>query len=97
MHPINTMAMATSGAQIKRPSSSLDQKNPKRIKRHYHHHHRLQEPVELPSTSEPAVQDDTHLDLLMNRAIGQTLKDTGFDIADPAALSSFRSATEECT
>jgi hypothetical protein len=91
------MAMATSGAQVKRPSASLDQNNPKRIKRHYHHHHRLQEPVVLPSTSEPVVQDDTQLDQLMNRAIGQTLKDSGFELADPAALSSFCSATEECT
>jgi hypothetical protein len=90
------MAMATSGAQIKRHSPSFDQNDPKRIKRHYHHHHRLREPVDLPSSAEPAVQDDTHLDQLMNRAVGQTLKDAGFDIADPAALSSFCSATEEC-
>ncbi|KAJ5181400.1 hypothetical protein N7449_011547 [Penicillium cf. viridicatum] len=89
------MAMATSGAHVKRPSPSIDQKNPKRIKRHYHHHHRLQEPVVLPSTSEPVVQDDTHLDQLMNRAVGQTLKDSGFELADPAALSSLCSATEE--
>ncbi|KAJ5516148.1 hypothetical protein N7527_007708 [Penicillium freii] len=91
----NTMAMATSGAQIKRPSPSIDQSIPKRIKRRYHHHHRLQEPVVLPSTSEPVVQDDTHLDQLMNRAVGQTLKDSGFELADPAALSSLCSATEE--
>lgn len=91
------MAMATSGAQVKRPSSSLDQNNPKRVKRHYHHYHRLQEPVVLPSTSEPVVQDDSQLDQLMNRAIGQTLKDSGFELADPTALSSLCSATEECT
>ncbi|CAG8278168.1 unnamed protein product [Penicillium nalgiovense] len=89
------MAMATSGAQVKRPSSSLDQNNPKRVKRHYHHYHRLQEPVVLPSTSEPVVQDDSQLDQLMNRAIGQTLKDSGFELADPTALSSLCSATEE--
>lgn len=93
---INTMAMATSGVHIKRPSPSIDENNPKRIKHHYHHHHRLQEPVVLPSTSEPVVQDDTHLDQLMNRAVGQTLKDSGFELADPAALSSLCSATEEC-
>lgn len=92
----NTMAMATPGAHVKRPSPSIDQNNPKRIKRQYHHHHRLQEPVVLPSTSELVVQDDTHLDQLMNRAVGQTLKDSGFDLADPAALSSLCSATEEC-
>ncbi|KAJ6181341.1 hypothetical protein N7519_011802 [Penicillium mononematosum] len=96
LNQINTMAMATSGAQVKRPSPSLlNQNNPKRVKRHYHHHHRLQEPVVLPSTSEPVVQDDTQLDQLMNRAIGQTLKDSGFELADPAALSSLCSATEE--
>ncbi|KAJ6167210.1 hypothetical protein N7497_000053 [Penicillium chrysogenum] len=81
---------------LKRPSPSLlSQNSPKRVKRHYHHHHRLQEPVVLPSTSEPVVQDDTQLDQLMNRAIGQTLKDSGFELADPAALSSLCSATEE--
>ncbi|KAJ5950147.1 uncharacterized protein N7479_008560 [Penicillium vulpinum] len=89
------MTMATSGVHVKRPFSSTDKNNPKRIKRHYHHHHRLHEPVVLPSTSEPAVQDDTHLDQLMNRAVGQTLKDSGFELADPAALSSLCSATEE--
>ncbi|OQE38563.1 hypothetical protein PENCOP_c008G04054 [Penicillium coprophilum] len=89
------MAMATPGAHIKRASSSLEQQNPKRTKRHYHHHHRLQEPVVLPSSSEPVVQDDTQLDQLMNRAVGQTLKDSGFELADPTALSSLCSATEE--
>lgn len=89
--------MATSGAHTKRPASSFDQNHAKRIKRHYHHHHRLQEPVILPSMSEPVVQDDTQLDQLMNRAVGQTLKDSGFELADPAALSSLCSATEECT
>ncbi|KAI2722772.1 transcriptional regulator family: Bromodomain transcription factor [Penicillium roqueforti] len=87
--------MATSGAHTKRPASSFDQNHAKRIKRHYHHHHRLQEPVILPSMSEPVVQDDTQLDQLMNRAVGQTLKDSGFELADPAALSSLCSATEE--
>ncbi|KAJ5577351.1 hypothetical protein N7535_004277 [Penicillium sp. DV-2018c] len=87
--------MATSGAQIKRSSPFSEHNDPKRIKRHYHHHHRLREPVNLPSSAEPAVQDATHLDRLMNRAVGQTLKDAGFDIADPAALSSLCSATEE--
>jgi hypothetical protein len=76
-------------------SSSVAQNNTKRLK-HYHHHHRLQEPVTLPS-SEPAVQDEAHVDQLMNRAIGMTLKDAGYDLAEPTALSSFRSATEECT
>jgi hypothetical protein len=89
------VAMAASGTPVKRSSSSVPQNNPKRLK-HYHHHHRLQEPVTLPS-SEPAVQDEAHVDQLMNRAIGMTLKDAGFNLAEPTALSSFRSATEECT
>ncbi|KAJ5293602.1 hypothetical protein PENANT_c002G01427 [Penicillium antarcticum] len=86
------VAMAASGTPVKR-STSVDQHNIKRLKQ-YHHHHRLHEPVTLPS-SEPAVQDEAHVDQLMNRAIGITLKDAGYDLAEPIALSSFRSATEE--
>ncbi|KAJ5749357.1 uncharacterized protein N7511_011053 [Penicillium nucicola] len=86
------VAMAASGTPIKR-SSSTDQYSVKRLK-HYHHHHRLQEPVTLPSP-EPAVQDEAHVDQLMNRAIGISLKDAGYYLAEPTALSSFRSATEE--
>jgi hypothetical protein len=93
---INIMAMATSGNQIKRPASSQDHNEPKRLKRHYHHHHCLQAPVLLPSTAEPAVQDEAHISHLLTRVVGQTLKDTGFDVAEPAALSSICSATEEC-
>ncbi|KAJ5593945.1 uncharacterized protein N7459_000153 [Penicillium hispanicum] len=89
------MAMATSGLPVKRSMSSLDASDAKRPKHHYHHHHRLRDPVTLPPASEPAVQDDTHLDYLMNRSIGHIVKDAGFDLADPAALSSFRGAAEE--
>jgi hypothetical protein len=92
----NTMAMATSGNQIKRPASSQDHNDPKRLKRHYHHHHNLQEPVLLPATTEPAVQDEAHVSHLMTRAIAGTLKNAGFDVADPSALSSLCGATEEC-
>ncbi|CAG8266988.1 unnamed protein product [Penicillium salamii] len=88
------MAMA-SGTQIKRPASSEGPQDTKRLKRHYHHHHHLQQPVALTPATEPAVQDDAHIDHLMTRAIGQTLKETGFDVAQPAALSSLCSATEE--
>lgn len=89
------MAMAP-GTQIKRPASSQGPNGAKRLKRHYNHRHHLQEPVVLPSATEPAVQDDAHIDHLMKRAVGQTLKDTGFDVAEPSALSSLCSATEEC-
>lgn len=67
----------------------------KRPKQHYHHHHRLQEPISLPLATEPAVQDDGNMDHLMNRSIGQLLKDVGFDLAEPTAMSSLRSAAEE--
>ncbi|KAJ5328176.1 hypothetical protein N7452_008566 [Penicillium brevicompactum] len=88
------MAMA-SGTQIKRPASSQGPHEIKRLKRHYHHHHNLHEPVALTPATEPAVQDDTHIDHLMSRAVGRTLKENGFDVADPAALSSLCGATEE--
>ncbi|CAG8224214.1 unnamed protein product [Penicillium olsonii] len=88
------MAMA-SGTQIKRPASSQGPPEIKRLKRPYYHHHHLQEPVTLTPATEPAVQDDAHIDHLMTRAIGQTLKETGFDVAQPAALSGLCGATEE--
>lgn len=88
--------MATS-SQIKRSPSHLEAEDIKRSKHHYHHHHRLVEPVVLPQVSEPALQDDDNVEHMMNRALGHALRDAGFEMADPAALSSFRSATEECT
>ncbi|KAJ5930178.1 hypothetical protein N7466_005671 [Penicillium verhagenii] len=86
--------MASTGLQVKRSASHLEASESKRPKQHYHHHHRLQEPVNLPPSSEPALQDEAHFDHLMNRSIGHILKDAGFDIADPAALSGLRSAAE---
>lgn len=68
----------------------------KRPKQYYHHHHRLQNPFTLPPVAEPAMQDDASVDHLMNRAMGQLLRDSGFDMARPAALASLRSAAEEC-
>ncbi|KAJ5153524.1 uncharacterized protein N7482_010002 [Penicillium canariense] len=86
--------MASSGP-VKRSSSYLEAADIKRAKHHYHHHHRLAQPITLPQACEPAVQDDNNVEHLMNRSIGQLLRDAGFDLADPAALSSFRSAAEE--
>ncbi|KAJ5626263.1 transcriptional regulator family: Bromodomain transcription factor [Penicillium lagena] len=88
--------MASSGPSLKRPSSSVGPHDNKRPKQSYHHHHRLQDPFTLPPTAEPALQDDASIDHLMNRAMGQLLRDSGFDMAHPAALASLRSATEEC-
>lgn len=80
---------------MKRSSSEPELADTKRLKQHYHHHHRLQEPVTLPLATEPALQDDGNIDHLMNRSIGQLLRDAGFELADPTAMSSFRSAAEE--
>jgi hypothetical protein len=88
--------MAMASGPVKRSSSTLESADSKRPKHHYHHHHRFQEPVTLPPSSEPAVQDDANIDRMMNRSIGQTLRNEGFDLADPAALSSLRSYAEEC-
>ncbi|KAJ9244561.1 transcriptional regulator family: Bromodomain transcription factor [Paecilomyces variotii] len=83
---------------IKRSSSSApgdsDQAVSKRIKRHYHHHHRLQYPV-APELPEPAITDEVSVDHLLNRSIGQVLREVGFDLADPVALDGFRNAAEE--
>lgn len=92
--------MPSEDPAIKRSSSSapgdLDQAVSKRIKRHYHHHHRLQYPV-APELPEPAITDEVSVDHLMNRSIGQVLREVGFDLADPVALDGFRNAAEECT
>ncbi|GLI80710.1 hypothetical protein PoHVEF18_009067 [Penicillium ochrochloron] len=86
--------MATSG-QVKRSSSHLEAADNKRPRQYYHHHHRLAEPVTLAQACEPALQDEDNVEHMMNRAIGHLLRDAGFDLADPAALSSFRGAAEE--
>ncbi|KAJ5475696.1 hypothetical protein N7539_007983 [Penicillium diatomitis] len=86
--------MATS-SQIKRSPNHLEAKDVKRQRQFYHHHHRLLEPVVLPQACEPALQDDDNVDQMMNRTLGLALRHAGFDLADPAALNSFRSATEE--
>jgi len=88
--------MAMASGQLKRSSSTLELTDSKRPKHHYYHHHRFHEPVTLPPSSEPAVQDDANIDHLVNRSIGQALRNEGFETADPAALSSLRSSAEEC-
>jgi hypothetical protein len=90
-------AMLSSDPPIKRSSSSLSAEEPaaKRLKRHYHHHHRLQNPV-YPGLQEPAIPEDATVTHLLNRAIGQVLTATGFDLVEPVALDSLRNATEEC-
>ncbi|PYI07883.1 hypothetical protein BO78DRAFT_365716 [Aspergillus sclerotiicarbonarius CBS 121057] len=83
---------------LKRSSSSLpddrSSSNVKRIKRPYHHHHRLQTPV-APALPEPAIVDESCIDDVLNRSIGQYLQECGFEVADPAALDAFRRMTEE--
>lgn len=91
--------MTSSEPAVKRSSSfapeDSDYADSKRIKRHYHHHHRLHYPV-APELPEPAIIDEVSVDHLMNRSIGQVLREVGFDLADPIALDGFRNATEEC-
>lgn len=91
--------MLASDPAIKRSLSSQEElpegPDTKRLKRPYHHHHQLQSPVTLAST-EPAIKDHATVDHLMNRSIGQSLRQSGFDLADPVALDSIRNATEEC-
>lgn len=88
--------MLSTGPPIKRSSSSPDGPDAKRLKRPYHHSHHLAHPVD-PALPEPAIVDDAYVEHVMNRSIGLALSQEGFDIADPAALESFRIATEECT
>lgn len=89
--------MASSGLSMKRSPSTFEGPDGKRPKHHYHHHHKLQTPVASPISSEPALHDETSVDDLMDRSIGQILKDTGFDQAHPAALQSLRLAADTCT
>lgn len=95
LHP----AMAPPEPAVKRSFSTFSEQpakpDAKRIKRPYHHHHRLRDPVDL-SLPEPAIADDAYVDGVMNRIIGQSLQNSGFEIADPLAVESFRDAAEEC-
>ena len=87
--------MLTSESNLKRPPSD-DTFEPlsKRLKRPYHHVHRLQKPLNL-ALREPAITDDS-LDQWMSRAIATTFRETGFDMALPLALECVRQAAEEC-
>jgi len=91
--------MAPPSPAVKRLFSEVPEQttgnNAKRIKRPYYHHHRLQEPVN-PGLPEPAIADDSYVDQVMNRTISHSLRECGFEIADPLALESFRDAAEEC-
>lgn len=91
--------MPSSESTLKRSSSLLsgtqDVPESKRQKRPYHHHHRLEHPINT-SLHEPAITDDVSVDDLMNRAIATSFKDTGFDQATPVALDCVRQAAEEC-
>lgn len=91
--------MPSSESLLKRSSSSLsdlqDVPESKRQKRPYHHHHRLQKPINT-TLREPAVTNDESIDNLMNRAIATSFKNAGFDQASPVALDSVRQAAEEC-
>ncbi|RAL01814.1 uncharacterized protein BO80DRAFT_404689 [Aspergillus ibericus CBS 121593] len=80
----------SSSSSLDHPSSS----DVKPIKRPYHHHHRLQTPV-VPALPEPAIVDESCIDHVLDRSIGQYLRECGFDVADPAALDAFRRMTEE--
>ncbi|KAL4915832.1 hypothetical protein BDW62DRAFT_212399 [Aspergillus aurantiobrunneus] len=90
--------MAPSDPAVKRSFSSFSEMpiepESKRVKRPYRHHHRLRQPV-TSSLSEPAIADESYVDQIMSRIIGQSLQSSGFDIADPLAVESFRDAAEE--
>lgn len=82
----------SSSSQSERPTEGPDSK---RLKRPYHHRHQFQNPV-TPALAEPAIADNAAVDHLMNRAIGVSLRESGFDLAEPVAMDGFRSAAEEC-
>ncbi|KAL3482195.1 transcription factor TFIID complex subunit 8 C-term-domain-containing protein [Aspergillus californicus] len=90
--------MVPSDPAVKRSCSTFSEypiePDAKRIKRPYHHHHRLHQPVD-PGLPEPAIADDSYVDHMMNRVIGHSLFDSGFEIADPLAVEGFRNAAEE--
>ncbi|KAL2825021.1 hypothetical protein BDW59DRAFT_172529 [Aspergillus cavernicola] len=90
--------MAPSEPTVKRSFSSISEQpadpDTKRIKRHYHHHHCLQQLVN-PGLPEPAIADESYVNNTMSRVIRQSLRDCGFDIADPLAVEGFRNAAEE--
>lgn len=87
--------MASLKGSVSAVSETIDESAPKRVKRAYHHNHYLRHPV-TPLRPEPAINDVASVDDLLDRVLGQSLMNAGFDLADPVALESFRRATEEC-
>ncbi|KAK2779207.1 hypothetical protein FQN52_002503 [Onygenales sp. PD_12] len=91
MAPINPHL--SSVPPLKRPSSSPEPGS-KRLRREYHHHHRLQTPVRT-GLLEPAITDDASVDGLLNMSIGLVLGEAGFSHAEPVAMDSLRNGVEE--
>ncbi|KMP05794.1 hypothetical protein CIHG_04965 [Coccidioides immitis H538.4] len=91
--------MSSKNASLKRPSPDSD--NPpavlsKRQKVEYHRVHRLQSPLDIEPLDSAVIADDASVDQLLNMAIGVSLREAGFDHAEPVALDSFRNGVEEC-
>nr|KMM71083.1 hypothetical protein CPAG_07390 [Coccidioides posadasii RMSCC 3488] len=90
--------MSPKNASLKRPSPDSD--NPpaalsKRQKVEYHRVHRLQSPLDIEPLDSAVIADDASADQLLNMAIGVSLREAGFDHAEPVALDSFRNGVEE--
>lgn len=93
--PLKRSSSSSSSASA--PFAAAPEVQAKRLKQTtYRRRHRLVNPVVLVSP-EPAIADNACVDQLTGRAISQSLRDCGFDMADPVALDAFRNAVDECT
>ncbi|EEP81241.1 predicted protein [Uncinocarpus reesii 1704] len=88
----------TGTPSLKRPSPDSDHLPTipaKKQKIEYHRVHRLQSPLNVQSLDSAVIADDASVDQLLNMAISISLREAGFDHAEPVALDSFRDGVEE--
>ena len=85
----------TTASALKRgaPDSESETRLPKKQKRPYHRHHRLQAPLDL-QVEGSVIPDGASVDQLFNFSLGQALREAGFEHADPVALDGFQSCVE---
>ena len=69
----------------------------KKQRRPYHHHHEVHHKFSgISTSSEAAFLEDSHVDLLLKRAIATQCQAYGFEEIEGTALESFRDAVDEC-
>lgn len=94
---MTTPSHAPSPLSLKRPSSASDTgaTPSKKQKRHYHHTHRLERPLDV-QVPGAAFGDEPSVDQLLTSSIGLVLSNAGFEYAEAVALDATTRRVEEC-